>query len=279
MEKLPITVIIPVKNEENNLALLLPMLDAFDEVIVVDSHSSDKTPQIVESFGYQLVEFEWNGHFPKKRNWTLRNVPIRNEWVFFLDADEFMTPEFLNGLRMAFKDTQEYVGYWVCYNKYFMGKLLKHSDKLYKLSLFKKTAGEYEKIEAEDDGKGWGYAGIELHEHPILNGPIGYIKGNIDHRENRSLEAYIKKHNEFSSWEASRYLKTINKSNMVSFRQKVKYALMDKWYLGTLFFFYLYFFKMGFLDGKAGYIYAQLKKQYFFDIKAKIEELRDFSNK
>lgn len=274
MDKLPITVIVPVRNEEKNLPNMLPLLADFDEVIVVDSHSTDSTPEIVKSFGYQLVEFDWNGHFPKKRNWTLRNVPIRNEWVFFVDADEYMTPGFMNGLREAFKDTKDNVGYWVYYTNYFMGKLLKHGDPIHKLALFKKSAGEYERIDAEDDGKNWGYAGLELHEQPVLDGSIGMISGKVDHKENRGLEAYIQKHNEFSSWEAMRYMKNTKEKEGLSFRQKVKYSLMDSWWLSNLYFIYIYFIKFGFLDGRAGYVYAQLKKQYFFSIKAKIDELK-----
>ena len=128
MDKLPITVIVPVRNEEKNLPNMLPLLVDFDEVIVVDSHSTDKTPEIVRSLGYNLVEFEWNGHFPKKRNWTLRNVPIRNEWVFFVDADEYITSSFVNELRQVFKDTKDTVGYWINYNNFFMGKKLQHGD-------------------------------------------------------------------------------------------------------------------------------------------------------
>ena len=183
MDKLPITVIVPVRNEEKNLPNMLPLLSDFDEVIVVDSHSTDNTPEIVKSFGYQLVEFDWNGHFPKKRNWTLRNVPIRNEWVFFVDADEYMTPDFMKGLKAAFQDTKGNVGYWIYYTNYFMGRLLKHGDPIHKLALFKKSAGEYERIDAEDDDKNWGYAGLELHEQPILTGgTIGTIMGKVDHK-------------------------------------------------------------------------------------------------
>ena len=255
---------------------MLPLLADFDEVIVVDSHSTDKTPDIVKSFGYQLVEFDWNGHFPKKRNWTLRNVPIRNEWVFFVDADEYMTPDFMNGLRNAFKDTKDNVGYWIYYTNYFMGRLLKHGDPIHKLALFKKTAGEYERIDAEDDDKNWGYAGLELHEQPVLTGgSIGTISGKVDHKENRGLEAYIKKHNEFSTWEAVRFLKNTKEKKELTFRQKVKYSLMDSWWLSHLYFIYIYLYKLGFMDGHAGYVYAQLKKQYFFNIKAKIDELRE----
>lgn len=274
MEKLPITVIVPVRNEEQNLPFMLPLLSEFDEIIVVDSHSTDSTPDIVKKFGCTLVEFEWDGHFPKKRNWTLRNVPIKNDWVFFLDADEYITPEFMNGLKNAFMNTGEYVGYWIYYNNYFMGQLLNHGDRIHKLALFKKTAGEYERIESEDDNKNWGYSGIELHEQPILKGKIGSVKGLIDHRENRGLEAYIRKHNEFSTWEAKRYLNRKKNDKLTSFRQRIKYALLDTWVLCYLYFFYIYIIRLGFLDGRAGYVYAHLKKSYFFTIKAKIDELR-----
>ena len=278
MKKIPITVIVPVRNEEKNLLNMLPLLDEFDEVIVVDSHSTDKTSEIVESFGYQLVEFDWNGHFPKKRNWTLRNVPIRNEWVFFVDADEYMTPEFINALREEFNDTKDNVGYWVYYTNYFMGHLLKHGDPIHKLALFKKSAGEYEHTDAEDDDNSWGYAGLELHEQPVLKGgTIGTIKAKVDHKENRGLEAYIKKHNEFSTWEANRYLKQLNVRDRKgkTLRQHVKYALLDSWVLSSIYFIYVYFFKLGFLDGRAGYVYASLKKHYFFTIKAKIDEKKN----
>lgn len=273
--RLPITVIIPVRNEENNLPRMLPLLSDFDEVIVVDSQSTDRTAEIVAEFGYKLVNFRWNGQFPKKRNWTLRNVDIKNEWVFFVDADEYMTPEFLTGLKKEFENTGANVGYWIQYNNFFLGKKLTHGCSIRKLALFKKSSGEYEKIDASDDDKNWGYSGLELHEHPILNGRIGHIKGRIDHKENRGLEAYIKKHNEFSSWEAMRFLKRDKNAKNASYRQKIKYMLLDSWLLSRLYYFYIYYFRLGFLDGKEGYIYAQLKKQYFFNIKSKIEEIRN----
>ena len=154
-----------------------------------------------------------------------------------------------------------------------MGKKLKHGESNHKLALFKKTAGEYERIEAEDESN-WSYSGVELHEQPILNGSVGVIKSRIDHKENKGLESYIKKHNEFSTWEANRYLKTGNNKEYASLRQRIKYVLLDSWWCGRLYFFYIYVIRLGFLDGQAGYIFAHLKKQYFFTIKAKIEEFR-----
>ena len=163
-------------------------------------------------------------------------------------------------LRDAFKDTKDNVGYWIYYDEFFMGKKMKFGESTQKLALFKKTAGEYERIDAEDDGKNWGYSGIELHEHPVLDGKTGKISGKIEHRENKGLEPFIKKHNEFSSWEASRYFKTKTGKEQLTFRQKVKYSLLDTWLLCHIYFIYIFFFKLGFLDGKTGYIYANLKK-------------------
>ena len=273
MNKIPVTVIVPVKNEEKNLPCFLPLLKDFDEVLVIDSQSTDKTKEIVLSFGYVYINFEWNGHFPKKRNWALRNVPIRNEWVFFVDADEFMTEEFLDNLKVVMKDTRDYVGFQINYRNVFLGKLLKYGIPTRKLALFKKSAGEYEKI--EDDDVTGNYSGLEIHEHPILSGPIGQIDGYILHKEDKGITSYIQKHNEYSNWEARRFLKIKKDTYRVfTIRQKVKYAFIDSWWLGVVFFFYNYIWKLGFLDGKEGYIFATLKKHYFTNIKCKIEELR-----
>lgn len=269
--KLPISVILVIKNEEKNLPIVLPLLEPFNEVIIIDSQSADKSLAIIEKFGYPVYQFHWNGVFPKKRNWALRNVPIKNDWVLFLDADEYFTPEFLNGLRKEFAYPSDKVGYWLQYSTLFLGKELKHGVVSKKLALFRKSAGEYERI--EDDSLEGNYAGLEIHEHPILDGPIGEIPGKIFHNEDRGIAHYIKKHNEYSSWEVRRYFKlTYEAKQELTFHQKVKYRLMDSWILGSLYFIYLYFFKLGFLDGKRGYILAKRKKEYFHNIKAKLEE-------
>lgn len=269
MNPIAVTAVIPVKNEEKNLPHCLELLKEFSEVIVVDSNSTDRTPEIVKRYGRKLVNFNWNGQFPKKRNWTLRNVPIQNEWVLFLDADEYVTEKFKEELAEAI-NRNGYVGFWVHYINDFMGKVLKHGAVMPKLPLFRVRAGEYEFI----DEKQWSHLDMEIHEHPILNGKIGEIKSPVIHREFRGLAHYIQKHNEYSSWEANRYLKMKDKKGELTFRQKIKYTFIDTWLLGIMYFCYSYFYKLGFLDGKIGFIYAAYKMQYFFNIKAKIEEIR-----
>ena len=269
MNKIPITVVVPIKNEEKLLAQCLSLLDEFNEVIVVDSSSTDRSPQIVEEFKRTYVNFEWNGQFPKKRNWTLRNVPINNEWVLFLDADEFVTESFKKELADVIKDT-DCIGFWVSYTNEFMGKMMKHGSPMKKLPLFKVGAGEYEFI----DEKSWSKLDMEVHEHPILKGKIGSIKSRVIHRDFRGLTHYIQKHNEYSSWEANRFLNRNNREGEVSFQQKIKYKLIDSWWLGPLYFIYCYFFQLGFLEGRIGYLWASYKMQYFFNVKAKITEIR-----
>ena len=266
---IPVSVVIPVKNEEKNLPNCLSLLADFDEVLIVDSHSTDGTTQIVEQFGRRLVEFEWNGKFPKKRNWVLRNIRLKNDWVLFLDADEFVTEGFKKELISKITDAY-YVGYWVHYVNDFMGKTLHHGAVMPKLPLFRVGVGEYEHIDEDS----WSHLDMEVHEHPILEGKIGEIKSPIIHREFRGLSHYIQKHNEYSSWEAHRFLQMIDNRGEISYRQKIKYMLLDTWLLGPLYFLYSYFFKLGILDGKMGFIYAAYKMQYFFNVKAKIEEIR-----
>ncbi len=271
MNKLPITVIIPVKNEELNLRICLSKLNAFDEVLVVDSSSTDKTVQVAEEFNCQLINFEWNGRFPKKRNWTLRNVKIKHDWVLFLDADEYITDSFINEVSSKIHSSR-YCGYWLNYNTIFLGKELKHGDKLKKLALFRKSCGEYEFIEENQ----WSHLDMEIHEHPIINGKIGKIKSPIIHNDFKGLSHYIEKHNQYSNWEANRF-KNINSLSHKQFtiRQKLKYKLLNIGVLPICYFIGTFIFKMGFLDGKKGYFMALLKKNYFFQIQLKINELKE----
>jgi glycosyltransferase involved in cell wall biosynthesis len=269
-KSIPITVIVSVKNEELNLPTCLEKLINFSQVVVVDSMSTDKTPEIVKSFNFELINFKWNGKFPKKRNWTLRNVKLKNDWLLFLDADEIITESFIKEISNNIKNTK-HSGYWLNYNNFFMGNQLKFGDKMRKLAFFKKESGEYEKIEEDS----WSNLDMEIHEHPILDGSLGEIKSAIIHNDYKGLEHYIAKHNSYSSWEANRYnsMKKDSAKNL-TFRQKFKYSLINTGLLPLIYFMYSYFLKLGFLDGKSGYFLAKYKSNYFFQIQTKIKELK-----
>lgn len=268
---IPVTVVIPVKNEEVNLPRCLERLSRFSEVLVVDSGSTDATRKIAEESGARLIDFDWNGRFPKKRNWVLRNVPLANDWVLFLDADEYICDAFADEVEAAIG--QEAVsGFWITYHNYFMGRILRHGDPMRKLALFRKNKGEYEKIEEDS----WSHLDMEVHEHPVIEGEVGAVNTAVEHHDYKGYEAYINRHNAYSTWEAKRYLVLRKKGfEGLTGRQKMKYRLMDSWLLGGVYFFGAYFMKMGLLDGKAGWLLAVNKMIYFFQIKCKINELKE----
>ena len=267
---IPISVVIPVKNEEKNLPQCLKLLREFSEIIVVDSGSTDKTKDIAKEWGARVVNFDWNGKFPKKRNWVLRNETLKNEWVLFLDADEHPSKEFIEEVRKRVGN-EDYNGYWITFINYFMGKQLKHGDQFKKLPLFKIGKGEYEKIEEDS----WSHLDMEIHEHPIVEGAVGNIKSPVIHNDYRGLEHYIQKHNAYSSWEARRFLKLKEDGfDQLNNRQRLKYKLIEAGIMPTAYFVGSFFLKAGFLDGSTGYNFARFKANYFLQIQSKIKEFQ-----
>jgi glycosyltransferase involved in cell wall biosynthesis len=217
----------------------------------------------------ELVNFKWNGKFPKKRNWALRNLEIKNDWVLFLDADEYVTNDFLRELKDAVSEPM-YHGYWLRYTVYFMGRRLRYGDAPDKLAFFRKGAGEYERI----DEDAWSHLDMEVHEHPVINGKVGRFKNAIEHNDFKGMEKYLERHEAYSTWEAHRYVQTVRaQKQQFTKRQKIKYALI-KWRIAPIIFFAgSYFFKFGFLDGKYGFLYAWHKAKYFKQIQRKISTL------
>jgi glycosyltransferase involved in cell wall biosynthesis len=267
-----LTIAIPVYNEEKNLAGCLQAIgnNFAKHIVIIDSDSTDLTKQIASSFEVDIIDFEWDGKFPKKRNWFLRNHTPQTKWVLFLDADEYLTNDFKEELCKALNNTDN-VGYWLNYKIYFLGKALRGGYPLRKLALFKVGAGEYENIEEQQ----WSSLDMEIHEHPVLKGKTGIIKSKIDHRDFGGIAQYITKHNEYSSWEAKRFLKLVSqeKDNYTwTWKQKLKYRLIRSPFLGIGYFFGSYIFMGGFLDGSRGLTFAILKMSYFLQVCSKIRE-------
>lgn len=269
---IPITVVIPSKNEEKNLPSCLERLSRFREVIVVDSASSDRTVEIAKAHGASVINFTWDGQYPKKRNWLLLNYRFKTDWVLFLDADEFINEAFCDTAIRAVAKSQHH-GYWLNYTNYFMGRALKHGLPQRKLALFRIGSGLYERIEE----KSWSKLDMEIHEHPIIEGSVGEIKAPIDHRDFRGIEKFIERHRDYAIWEAKRFLsvsaETANSLPLTA-RQKFKYANCNKWWYPWFYFFYTYGARGGFLDGSAGFYYAFYKAWYFCSIRLLIKEER-----
>lgn len=266
-EDLPVTVIVPVKNEGVHLQCCLRELKRFNQVIVVDSGSSDNTLTVAKCELAEVVLFEWNGCYPKKRNWSLDNCNLQNEWVLFLDADEVVSEGFVDEVEEKIKNT-EIDSYWINYSNYFMGVKLRYGIKNRKLALFKHSKGRYEFI----DENSWSKFDMEIHEHPIVDGNTGVVASLVKHNDYKGIDIYYKKHLEYASWEAKRFLNLKNEkkndtSRSLSKRQLFKYKYIDHCWFSYAYFCFQYFVKLGFLDGGPGFHHAVSKLIYFYQVR------------
>lgn len=276
---LPVTVIVPVRNEAHNLPRCLESLKPVGEVYVVDSQSTDDTVAIAESHGAKVVQFHYSGGWPKKRQWAMDTLPLAYDWILLLDADEVLTPELCDEIRKAILDPQV-DGYYLALEMYFLGRRLRHSGaSFWKLSLFRKGRARYEcRLEDQDASM----ADMEVHEHVVVTGATRKLIHPLVHHNVESLSRYIQKHNEYSNWEARVWLggrgeDEIQPSLWGTQAQRRRW-LRQRFLMmpgsPVLFFIYKYLVCLGFLDGVPGLIYCVFQGIQFFHIKAKIYELR-----
>ena len=123
--KLPLTVLVPVRNEEKNIRACLESIASADQVFVVDSQSTDATVEIAESMGAEVVQFRYDGGWPKKKNWAIRSLPIRNEWILILDADERVGEDLRQEITQAI-ERRDVNGFYVCWKFIFLGRWMRH---------------------------------------------------------------------------------------------------------------------------------------------------------
>ena len=269
---LNLTIAIPTKNEQINLVTCLDAIgkDFAQRIVLLDSGSTDRTLRIAHDRGLDVLNFDWDGRFPKKRNWFLQGHAPHTKWILFLDADEYLTPQFKEELNRVLPNSP-HAGFWLSYSVYFQGRKLKGGYPLDKLALFRVGSGEYERIDEDT----WSDLDMEVHEHPIINGSVGFIHSKIDHQDFRGVSHWVSKHNQYSSWEAARFIRYANDPNVRvrwTWRQKIKYSLMRTPFLGIAYFFGSFFLMGGWRDGFTGLSYAILKMSYFTQIYCKYKE-------
>jgi glycosyltransferase involved in cell wall biosynthesis len=277
-ETVPVSVLIPTRNEEENLPRCLAPLQGWaDEIVVVDSQSTDDTGAIAEEAGAEVVQFHYDGGWPKKRQWVLDTYNFRNEWVLLLDADEILLDPLKREIAEAIQ-TDEYDGYWLRFQLHFLGRRLQHGGfDLWKLYLFRHGKGRYERrFEGQDESM----SDIEIHEHVVVDGEVGRLQNPVRHENWNSLYRYIEKHNEYSEWEARVYhkgdggeLEPSLFGNQAQRRRWLKQTLVRVPGFPLLTFLYHYVLRLGFLDGKPGFIYSAFKGIQRFHAKAKWYEL------
>jgi glycosyltransferase involved in cell wall biosynthesis len=276
--KVPVSVIVPVKNEAEILQDCLQHLQWADEVFVVDSQSSDQTSQIAERMGAHVVQFHFNGVFPKKKNWAIQSLPFRNDWVLIVDADEHIPAALAAEIASAVARS-DVNGYYINRRFLFLGKWIKRCGYYpsWNLRLFRRGTGHYERVEAPLANAG----DNEVHEHVILDGHADYLRADMLHYAYPSIRVWVEKHNRYSGWEAH-VAKQLNlgrpKDRLIGRRLHFK-RLLKRFYLRLPFrfvfrFFYAYVLRLGFLDGRPGFIMSVLLSFYDFLAWSKSYELR-----
>ena len=278
-EKIPVCVIVPVRNEAKNLPRCLASVGEFAEVYVVDSQSIDSTIEIAREYGAQVVQFHYQGGWPKKRQWAMDNLPITCDWILLLDADEVLTANLISEIRSAVQNPA-LDGYYIALQMYFLGRPLRHCDaSFWKLSLFRRGKGKYECRLKDQDGS---MADMEVHEHIYVDGTTAKLESPLIHHNVESLSRYIQKHDEYSNWEA-RVLLGTDVGSEISASLFGTQAQRRRWLKNQLFavpgspvllFLYRYLFRLGLLDGVPGLIYCGFQAVQLFHTKAKIYELR-----
>lgn len=276
--KVPVSVLVPIKNEAENLPRCLSAIKWADEIFVVDSKSSDGSQRIAEESGARVVQFDFNGTWPKKKNWALENLPFRNEWVFILDADEVLPEGAEADFRRAIVEAGEIAGYWINRRFMFMGRWLRHAYyPNWNLRLFRHSLGRYEKLTDVATASG----DNEVHEHVVVQGATGRLRCELDHYAFPSVEVFVEKHNRYSNWEA-RVAAAAEKSfgadelqsARVAQRRRLKQLSQRLPFRPLLRFLYVYLWQRGFLDGREGYYFARLHGFYEFLSVAKTCELK-----
>lgn len=284
MNRVPVSIVVPIRNEAGNLPRCLALQRWADEVFVIDSQSTDGSQQIAQGHGAQVVQFEFNGTWPKKKNWALEHLPFRNEWVFILDADEVLPAGAEGEFRAAIADAGATVGYWINYRFMFMGKWLRHTHyPNWNLPLFRHSLGRYEKLTEVPTASG----DKEVHEHVVVQGPTGRLHCEMDHYAFPSVEVFVEKHNRYSNWEARVAIAAEGanasdrlQSARVAQRRRLKRLSQRLPLRPLLRFFYVYIWQRGFLDGREGYYFARMHAFYEFLSVAKTYKLRsEFARK
>ena len=276
--RLPVSVIIAVRNEAKNLPRCLQALRDAGEVYIIDSQSTDDTVEIARSHGAQVVQFHYQGGWPKKRQWAMNTLPIAYDWILLLDADEVLTPELTEEIRLAIQNPAV-DGYFIQLRIWFLGQVLRHGDVgLWKLSLFRRGKGRYECRLKDQDAS---MADMEVHEHVVVEGATARLQRPLIHHNVESLSRYIQKHNEYSNWESRVLLEGDDKElppSLIGTQAQRRRWLKRKLFAvpgsPVLLFLYRYVLRFGFLDGVPGLVYCGFQAVQMFHTKAKIYELK-----
>jgi len=223
-----LTAIITTGNEEKNIIEAIQSVNFSDEIMIVDSFSSDDTVKLARPIVDTILQREYE-YCASQKNWAIPQA--RHEWILLIDADERITPELKEEVISMINSNTKYSGFWIKRNNYFMGKKVHFSgwqgDKV--IRLFRRDECKYENI--------------HVHAEIISNGTIGILDNRLLHNTFVSKEAYLKKLERYAKLQAVDYDKKVKK--ITAYHTIIKPSVR---------FFKHYFLQLGILDGYVGFI-------------------------
>jgi glycosyltransferase involved in cell wall biosynthesis len=266
-----VSILILTKNEERDLPGCLESVAWSDDIHVYDSLSTDRTIELAEAAGAEVTKriFDnWAAH----QNWGLKNIPFKHDWVFYIDADERMTPDLRDAVKAAAASPGNNVAFRVQRRDFFMGTWLKHAQTSpYYIRLFRPEKIHYERL---------------VNPITVPDGPVTDLTGYLDHFPfSKGITHWLDRHNSYSTFEA----RQIIANRLAGIPFKLRKALFERdfnerrFHQKELFyrlplrpfikFLIIYIFKRGFLDGRAGLTYATLQSFYEYMIVLKTREM------
>ncbi len=236
--RLPITACIITLDEERNIEACLESVRWCDDVLVVDSFSSDRTCDLARARGARVLQRKWNG-INEQRQWALGQV--HTEWVLALDADERVTPELRDELLGLLAGRPERDGYRIPRHTFYLGRWIDHGGWYpdLKLRLLRKDCGRY--------------AGHDPHDHFVTESPPGRLTGEIRHYTYRDFAHQLRTINSFSDTAAADWEKQGHRWSLGRLLLRPPFKFLE-----------CYVWKRGFLDGLPGLVIAASTAFYMF---------------
>lgn len=280
-----VTVLLAVKNEEVNIERCLKSLRCAAEVIVLDSYSTDRTASIATQHGCKVIQFDYQGGYPKKRQWALESLSIKTDWVLLLDADEVVPPQLWDEIYSVTESSNHADAYFIRKGFHFLGRRFKFGGFSHDaLLLLKPGKARFERLIEVPGDK----LDMEVHERLLVEGRVGRLNTPLIHEDFKGLQAYIDKHNKYSTWEANLRFQCLKSGrygeesvpaklfgNVQERRRWLKNVAVRVPFEAWLWFFYHYIVKLGFLEGRPGLIASQIRSQYIANVRAKLWEIKN----
>lgn len=259
-------------NEEIDIAACIESALLSDDVVVVDSYSSDRTVDIARQYPVRVVQHAFESH-GRQRTWMLESVPPKHDWVYILEADERMTSELFEECLKAIQN-QTHVGYYVAERVMFMGQWIRRSTQYprYQLRLLQR-------------GKVW-YDDYGHTEREVCDGSTGFLKETYPHYTcGKGFSRWVEKHNRYSTDEAIETIRQLQTGRVdwakiffgkteVERRRALKDLSQRVPFRPLVRFVYMYVLLGGFLDGRAGFAWCVLQAFYEYLIQLKAWELQ-----